>query len=104
MLAELLFITTFKKNIIFAVSDRNTANIINEKANNEIVRNLLKKYLQNDKEVNAVTFEQRDYLITYFKSKQNQQKREQKEETKEETTQQKLEKLFGKNGFDIVGD
>ena len=27
-----------------------------------------------------------------------------KEETKEETTQQKLEKLFGKNGFDIVGD
>ena len=93
-----------EKNIIFAVSDRNTANIINEKANNEIVRNLLKKYLQNDKEVNAVTFEQRDYLITYFKSKQNQQKREQKEETKEETTQQKLEKLFGKNGFDIVGD
>ena len=29
---------------------------------------------------------------------------EKKEETKEETTQQKLEKLFGKNGFDIVGD
>ena len=34
----------------------------------------------------------------------NSKKREQKEETKEETTQQKLEKLFGKNGFDIVGD
>ncbi|MGN1399506.1 MAG: DNA polymerase III subunit gamma/tau [Erysipelotrichaceae bacterium] len=99
-----MIMASSEKNIIFAVSDRNTANVINDKANNEILKTILKKYLQNDKEVIAVTYEQRDYLITYFKSKQNQQKREKKEEVKEETTQQKLEKLFGENGFDVVGD
>ncbi|MDO4378391.1 MAG: DNA polymerase III subunit gamma/tau [Erysipelotrichia bacterium] len=89
--------------IIFTVSDRIQANEINEAENNRILKELLGKYLPSNKDIIAVTEEQRDYLITYFRSRQNTSRKEEvKPETSEKTAEDRLGALFGKDGFDVV--
>lgn len=92
------------EDIIFVADDRKNANEINEKENNSLIKNALGKFLQRDKEVIAVTWDQRDYLITYFKRKQSEIKKDKAEELKPESTEDKMKKLFGENGYDVVGD
>ncbi len=92
-----------ENDIILTVSDRLQANTLNETENNKIIKDLLSKYLQNQKAVIAITQEQSDYLITYFLSRRNKQQSQQvKEDKKQPTTEERLTSLFGKDGFDIV--
>lgn len=90
--------------IIFVVSERIQANQINDLENNSVLKALLGKYLQNDKDIIAITEEQRDYLITYFRSRRNNvvKKEENEEKAQASTVEDRLSTLFGKDGFDVV--
>ena len=93
-------------DIIVTVSDRSVATRINEISNNAIIKEIIKKANLN-KDVYAITTDQRDYLITYFKSRQNQKPVESapiQSQEKDLDATIKMQQLFGKDGFDIVED
>ena len=97
-----------KTNIILTVDNRADANFINNKDNNEIVENIMERYLPNKKDIICVTREERDFLITYFKNERSKVKKTKKEAPKRKediiTPEDRLVSLFGKDGFDIVGE
>lgn len=103
LVKKAVIMASSESDIILTVNDRMQANTLNEIENNKIIKDLLSKYLQNQKEVIAVTQEQSDYLITYFLShRNNKQQPQQVKEEKQSTTEERLTSLFGKDGFDIV--
>ncbi|MGI6607739.1 MAG: DNA polymerase III subunit gamma/tau [Erysipelotrichaceae bacterium] len=97
-----------KANIILAADNRTEANFINNMENNAIVENILGKYLLDRKDIVCVTKEERDFLITYFKNERSKVQKQKKEEPKNEegidTPEDRLASLFGKDGFDIMGE
>lgn len=99
-----MIMASSQEDIIFTMVDRAQANVINESENNRIIKDLLAKYLQNEKKVIAVSQEQSDYLITYFCSRRNNElaKQNKEEEKKQPTTEDRLSSLFGKDGYDVV--
>lgn len=103
LVKKAVIMASSESDIILTVNDRMQANTLNEIENNKIIKDLLSKYLQNQKGVIAVTQEQSDYLITYFLShRNNKQQPQQVKEEKQSTTEERLTSLFGKDGFDIV--
>ena len=103
LVKKAVIMASSESDIILTVNDRMQANTLNETENNKIIKDLLSKYLQNQKGVIAVTQEQSDYLITYFLShRNNKQQPQQVKEEKQSTTEERLTSLFGKDGFDIV--
>ncbi len=103
LVKKAVIMASSESDIILTVNDRMQANTLNEIENNKIIKDLLSKYLQNQKAVIAVTQEQSDYLITYFLShRNNKQQPQQVKEEKQSTTEERLTSLFGKDGFDIV--
>ncbi len=103
LVKKAVIMASSESDIILTVNDRMQANTLNETENNKIIKDLLSKYLQNQKAVIAVTQEQSDYLITYFLShRNNKQQPQQVKEEKQSTTEERLTSLFGKDGFDIV--
>ncbi len=103
LVKKAVIMASSESDIILTVNDRMQANTLNEIENNKITKDLLSKYLQNQKAVIAVTQEQSDYLITYFLShRNNKQQPQQVKEEKQSTTEERLTSLFGKDGFDIV--
>ena len=104
LVKKAVIMASSESDIILTVNDRSQANTLNETENNKIIKDLLSKYLQNQKAVIAVTQEQSDYLITYFLSHRNNSKQQpqQVKEEKQLTTEERLTSLFGKDGFDIV--
>ncbi len=97
-----------KTNMILTVDSRSEANFVNNMENNLILENLLEKYLPNRKDVVCVTTEERDFLITYFKnerSKAQKPKKENKNKPEEVVTpEDRLASLFGKDGYDVIGE
>ncbi len=96
-------------NIILVVEDRLKANTINEKGNKKKAENLFSSCLGKTKDLYAITGEQQSYMINYFKAHKYQPAKpeaapvvEKKEEVPEDD--EKLVDLFGKDGFDIVGE
>ena len=92
--------------IIVTVTDRNVANTINETKANEQIKKYLGQFLSKEKEIYAVTAEERTYLITLFKSRQSAPVATKEPEKVEEksSVESKAEMLFGKDGFDVVGE
>ena len=97
-----------KTNMILTVDSRMDANFVNNKENNLILENMMEKYLPNKKDIVCVTREERDFLITYFKNERSKVQKPKKETpgTKEETitTEDRLASLFGKDGYDVIGE
>ncbi len=97
-----------KTNIILTVDNRTDANFVNNKENNLVLENMMEKYLTNRKDIVCVTREERDFLITYFKNERSKVQKPKKEvpEKKEEiiTAEDRLASLFGKDGFDVIGE
>lgn len=98
-----------ENDIIIVVKDRATANSINEKDSEEVFGELTEKYLGKKKNIIAITDELKNHITTYFKAHRENETRkaeEKKEETnteKEKASEyEKLEELFGKDGFDVI--
>ena len=92
------------ENVILVVNDRITANQLNEKNNKARAESLFGDHLGN-KDLYAITKDQQAYMINYFKAHKDLPKPEVKEEVKPEVKtddEDKLVKLFGKDGFDVV--
>ncbi len=96
-------------NIILVVEDRLKANTINEITNKQKAEKLFSACLGKAKDLYAITGEQQSYMINYFKAHKYQAVKpepapvvEKKEEIPE--GDEKLIDLFGKDGFDIVGE
>ena len=92
------------ENVILVVNDRITANQLNEKNNKARAESLFGDHLGN-KDLYAITKDQQAYMINYFKAHKDLPKPEVKEEIKPEVKtddEDKLVKLFGKDGFDVV--
>ena len=97
-------------DIIIVVGERVVADNINELENLALLEELSESRLGKRKKIVAITSEQQDYLINYFKShraerlQQLKEAKNKKEEPvkEEDNPQANLEKLFGKDGYDIV--
>jgi len=91
-------------SIIFATATRENATQINEFKNNQMIHEMLKRYLPNEKRIIAVTNEESEYLITLFKTKQSQKAavKEEIKEEKEDLVDEKMTALFGQGGYDVV--
>ena len=107
LIKEAEIMASSNTNIILTVDNRTEANFINSQENNIIVENMMEKYLPNRKNVVCVTKEEREFLITYFKnerSKAQKPKKEAKQKDDSKTPEDRLASLFGKDGFDIIGE
>lgn len=108
LVKEAEIMASSKTNIILTVGNRTEANFINNMENNEIVEKMMEKYLPNKKDIVCVTREERDFLITYFKNERSKAQKPKKEEEKKqeetESPEERLASLFGKDGFDIIGE
>ena len=101
-----------RENIIFVAKDRVTANRINEISAKQALESALAGFLTNRKAIIAVTPDQKQFLIDYFKARRNNPQpvteiktAETAEITPEEpASTDKLDELFGKNGYDIIGE
>ncbi|MBR0137200.1 MAG: DNA polymerase III subunit gamma/tau [Erysipelotrichaceae bacterium] len=96
-----------EKDIIIVVKDRSLANSINEADNEKIYGEMTEKYLGTRKNVVAITDEMKNHITTYFRARRENEAREIEEkqaqpEAESENDLAALEKLFGKDGFDIV--
>lgn len=97
------------KDIIVTVEERVVADNINELNNLALLEELVEKEFGVHKNVVAVTREQTEYLINYFRSRKSQpvQPVIRQEETiveEKPSTIDNLTRIFGQNGFDIVED
>ncbi len=108
LVKEAEIMASSKTNMILTVDSRTDANFVNNKENNLILENMMEKYLPNKKDIVCVTREERDFLITYFKNERSKVQKPKKEapERKEETitAEDRLASLFGKDGYDIIGE
>ncbi|HPX31891.1 MAG TPA: DNA polymerase III subunit gamma/tau [Erysipelotrichaceae bacterium] len=108
LIKEAEIMASSKTNIILTVDNRADANFINNKENNIIVENMMEKYLPNRKDIVCITREERDFLITYFKNERSKVQKPKKATPKKKeetiTPEERLTSLFGKDGFDIVGE
>ena len=93
--------------IIVTVGERIVADNINEVNNNRLIEELTQQKLGVHKNVIAITSQQQDYLINYFKTHRNDRRKPKTEEKPAEPAEpvssvvDNLEKLFGKDGFDV---
>ncbi|MBQ9035922.1 MAG: DNA polymerase III subunit gamma/tau [Erysipelotrichaceae bacterium] len=97
------------KDIIVTVEERVVADNINELNNLALLEELVEKEFGVHKNVVAVTREQTEYLINYFRSRKSQPvqpviKQEEPAVEEKPSTVDNLAKIFGQNGFDIVED
>ena len=97
------------KDIIVTVEERVVADNINELNNLALLEELVEKEFGVHKNVVAVTREQTEYLINYFRSRKSQPvqpviKQEETVVEEKPSTVDNLTKIFGQNGFDIVED
>lgn len=97
------------KDIIVTVEERVVADNINELNNLALLEELVEKEFGVHKNVVAVTREQTEYLINYFRSRKSQPvqpviKQEEPVVEEKPSTVDNLAKIFGQNGFDIVED
>ncbi|MBR0474318.1 MAG: DNA polymerase III subunit gamma/tau [Erysipelotrichaceae bacterium] len=97
------------KDIIVTVEERVVADNINELNNLALLEELVEKEFGVHKNVVAVTREQTEYLINYFRSRKSQPvqpviKQEETVVEEKPSTVDNLAKIFGQNGFDIVED
>lgn len=97
------------KDIIVTVEERVVADNINELNNLALLEELVEKEFGVHKNVVAVTREQTEYLINYFRSRKSQPvqpviKQEEPVVEEKPSTVDNLTKIFGQNGFDIVED
>lgn len=108
LIKEAEIMASSKTNIILTVDNRTDANFINNKENNIVAENMMEKYLPNRKEIVCVTKEEKEFLITYFKSERSKTQKPKKTTPKKQeetiTTEDRLASLFGKDGFDVIGE
>jgi len=101
---------TSSNMIIFDVETRQNANLINELGNKKKIEAVLSACFNSAKGIIAVTNEERDYYINYFKAHQSNnatnevKTNEHKEINVDDTQEVKMINLFGKDGFDVVED
>ena len=94
-------------NIILVVDDRLKANTLNEKNNKKKAEELFAACLNGAKDLYAITRDQQQYMINYFKAHKNQPEKPvaaapQQPAEAAETGDEKLVNLFGKDGFDVI--
>ncbi len=96
------------KDIIVTVEERLVADNINDLNNLALLEELVEREFGVHKDVVAVTREQTEYLINYFRSRKSQQvtvvEKPEEPVAEKSKTEENLIRIFGQNGFDIVED
>jgi DNA polymerase-3 subunit gamma/tau len=89
-----------EEDVIYVVDDRILADAVNEEENRNKLEELVEKEYGRHKNVTAVTRDQRDYLINYFRSHQTAPQPEAAEAPADDGLDERMASLFGANGYD----